>query len=156
MNFLLRLKSWQLFVITVIPLLFPPVNAFGIIATIIGYTIYIAWVFSIGYAMNALIPDKSKPDVIFFKVNSIFMAIAILFGIYFSYYGVNQYLGCVFIAVILLSFFYCISFAGRMLESMIKGEMVNFSDSLKTIKYIWVFPLGIWYLQPAIKRVLEK
>jgi hypothetical protein len=60
------------------------------------------------------------------------------------------YFSCVIIVIVLYSFM----FAARMLESAIEGKIVNRSDSLKTFFYIWFFPIGIWYIQPAVKRVL--
>ncbi|MGZ3814089.1 MAG: hypothetical protein ACXVB0_23960 [Mucilaginibacter sp.] len=46
--------------------------------------------------------------------------------------------------------------AARMLESMFEGELVNRSDALKAFFGLWFFPFGIWYIQPAVKRVLDK
>ncbi len=52
------------------------------------------------------------------------------------------------------SFLYVFAFAARMLESMIEGEIVGISDSLKGLLCFWVFPFGVWQIQPAVQRVL--
>jgi len=51
---------------------------------------------------------------------------------------------------------YIIMFAARMLESAIEGQLVNRSDALKGCFCLLFFPIGVWYIQPAVQRVLNK
>lgn len=45
-------------------------------------------------------------------------------------------------------------FAARMLESNFQDGIANRRDSLKAFFCIWIFPLGVWYIQPAVQQVL--
>jgi len=55
-----------------------------------------------------------------------------------------------------IGFICACGFAGKMLESVIEGEIVGNSDALKAIICFVIFPVGLWYIQPAIQRVLAK
>ena len=52
--------------------------------------------------------------------------------------------------------FYVLGFAAQVLESAIQGKKVSFNESLKVFFALWFFPIGIWYIQPLIKRVLDE
>jgi hypothetical protein len=164
MNLILRLKSWQLFILIVIPLFFQPINLVFEIIYLFGSSVYLSWIFAIGSTMHSLLLVKSKPNIIYFKISCFSTALIILFSCFFNPSellnpfadGSKAYFFWVFFAFVMASMFYFFGFAARMLQSKIDGEIANRSDSLRNFFYIWFFPIGIWYIQPMIKRALEK
>ncbi len=76
-----------------------------------------------------------------------------------NYLIANQFLGWGWFVPILVclgvNFLYIFGFASSMLESVIEGKVVNMSDSIKGIICFWVFPFGVWQIQPAVHRVLK-
>ncbi len=155
MKILLRLKAWQLFVLIMLPIMVPTVNIICGAIYAFGVVIYVGWIFSIGYTMHSFIKLQSKPKIIYFKMSCLTF-LTILMAFHLPLNSINEYLfGALFVMGI-ASMLYSFSFAARMLESAIEGEIVNRSDSLKALFYIWFFPIGIWYLHPAIKQVLAK
>lgn len=164
MDLLLRFKPWHLFFLLLIPCLFSWFSTFAGIWDSVFFVFYTGWAYTIGLKMNSLLPEAIRPGTKYFKrqywllVGITLFAYDILpFTQFFRYgYGYNT----LFSAVFLLIFFYLLfstwMFAARMLESMIEGEIVNRSDSLKAFFCFWFFPIGIFQIQPAVQRVLAK
>jgi hypothetical protein len=162
-NFLIRLKPWQLFLLFIVPYFFSSVTYLSIVTMPIWISAYIGWIYSIGVTMHALIPNKNKPNVTYFKyccalLACTLIAIMVFSGLLGETNFMMKYPIDLFI-IFPIYIFLCFSvwmFAARMLESMIEGEMVNRSDALKAFFMFWMFPIGVWYIQPAVKRVLDK
>jgi hypothetical protein len=162
---LLRLKSWQLFLLFISPALFLNVPIINIVLCFLWLGGYIAWIYSAGAKMYALLPaDLFKPSIIYFKYKCLLLAIVILtYAIILGRHSPAVFLSPKYIVIIIallpiylyLNFSIC-SFSGRMLESVIVGRMVSVSESFKAIFCFWFFPIGIWYVQPAIKIVLQR
>lgn len=152
MKILLRLKAWQLFVLTLIPAFyFPGANIFYQVTYWFGTMIYIGWIFSIGIVMHSLIDSPLKPKIIYFKISCLLISLLLPFGAY-APLQYSYFFSCAMIGVVIM--LYLFMFAARMPESVVEGKIVNRSDSLRAFFYIWFFPIGIWYLQPLIKNVL--
>ena len=161
MNFLLRLKSWQLLILIFLPSVIPPLNFSCRIVNVSGFLIYISWIYTIGTVLHSMLPIHLKPKVIFFKISCVICLLFVIIGSFSNlldfnpFEGNNIYIFCILFAIVMIVMFYTFSFAARMLESKIKGKIVNRSDSLRTFVYIWFFPIGIWYIQPMIKQALN-
>jgi len=130
----------------------------------IALVIHLAWVYAIGIKMNSLLPTVIRPGTKFFKIHWWLLLGIILFAYnilsYSTYSPLNSNSEMIFflgfgLIVVYLEFSIWM-FAARMLESMIEGEIVNRSDSLKAFFCFWIFPIGVWYIQPAVHRVLAK
>jgi phosphotransferase system glucose/maltose/N-acetylglucosamine-specific IIC component len=123
-----------------------------------------SWIYAIGVKMNALMPVKIRPGVMSFRIHCILLVIVAVFMYNDLHYlvsltGGHRYELVVIIAFTLIYFYLLFSvwmFASRMLESMVKGYFVNRSDALKSFFYFWIFFYGVWYIQPAVQRVLAK
>ncbi len=164
MEFLLRLKSWQLFVLVFIPAMIPGDTLWGSISAF-WVVVYIGWIYAIGSSMNKLIPEKVRPQASYFKFSCLFILIAV-FGILLTGgYKINQdniqdygYKAWILIPLsfyMMWSMLYVFAFAAKMLESVIEGQAVGLSDALKAFFGFWFFPIGLWYIQPAVQRVLQ-
>jgi hypothetical protein len=161
MDFLLKLSSWKLFLLLVLPCFFTFIPLLGMLLTALWIVIYMGWIYSIGVSMHNLIPKRIKPEIGYFKFNCIFnivVFIAILITGGYNSETAGDF-NLVFIPITfyaIWSLIYVFSFAARMLESVIEGEIVGISDSIKGLFCFWFFPFGVWHIQPAVERVLEK
>lgn len=162
MKRLLYLKSWQLYLLIFIPIGIGDI--FFSFLGLVGWIIYLFWVYAIGTIMHSLIQKNSKPKIIYFKISCliVFLIVLIFYESYFlkivdDDFFLNYFsLGFAFVSVIMVIQIYTFLFAASMLESSIQGKIVNRSDSLKVAFFIWFFPIGIWYIQPLIKKVLAE
>ncbi|MDP9080896.1 MAG: hypothetical protein M3O71_26045 [Bacteroidota bacterium] len=161
MDLLLRFKPWQLFVILLIPWVLSWFSSFTGIWDSLFLLIYVGWAYAIGIKMNALIPENKRPGVKLFKINFWLLVVFTVLVVNILVYtraimDNNTIFSIVFAAVFIYLILSIWMFAARMLESMIEGYVVNRSDALKGFFCFWFFPFGIWYIQPAVQRVLAK
>jgi hypothetical protein len=130
-----------------------------------GVVLYIGWIYAVGCSMNKSIPQRLRPQKSYFKFSCLFILVA-LFGVMLTGgYNINQdniqdygYKAWVLIPFsfyLIWSMLYIFAFAARMLESVIEGQVVGFSDALKAFFGFWFFPIGLWYIQPAVQRILQ-
>lgn len=167
MDFILRLKAWQMFLIVIGPaFIFPPfmndllVSAFGLIIWLFIFF----WVYSIGVKMNLLVPMEFRPRISRFKMY--YMVSAILQGVMllWSFFIKNPLvhttyeivLQCLLIAVGLYFALSIFMFAARMLKMAILQHHVDKSDAMLEFFCIWIFPIGIWVIQPQINRLMTQ
>ncbi|MCO5945719.1 hypothetical protein [Mucilaginibacter flavidus] len=164
MDFLLRLKHWQLFLLMTVPSYFTTFLDSAGIWNFVFFVFYIGWIYTIGMKMNSFLPSDIRPGTKLFKVHCLLLVGITLFAYNLSAYSqfspFDSIYNAVFFTCFLLILIYLQlsiwMFAARMLESMIEGEIVNRSDSLKAFFCLWMFPIGVWYIQPAVQRVLAK
>jgi hypothetical protein len=165
MEFILRLRAWQVFSIIFIPVILADFDSK--LATIwysMFEVIYTFWIYAIGIKMNSMIPGKIRRSVTLFKVyNLLYIFLIISMNIMravseWTPFDSDRdiYFSMGFILLILYLSFNIWMFAARMLESVIEGTIVNRSDSLKAFLCFWFFPIGIWFIQPAVNRVIAK
>jgi len=165
MKFLLHLKPWILFLIFLIGMIFSGDSSYyGLFICYLFFTIYIGWIYQIGASMYNLISNP-KSSIRYFKFSCWFMGVSIilsnLFYLYFSQF-IPHNATIDLIASISLpcysfwSWLYISMFAARMLKSAAEGKSVNKSDSLKLFLCFFIFPIGVWYIQPTVQRVLKK
>jgi|GEM_PF-1257019 len=172
MNFLLRLKSWQLFLLMILPSLLVQMDflmnnliCLNLISIFPG-AVFIGWIYSVGVSMHTLLPQNLKPSIIYFRISFLVILLEIIFAGFYGTLTINQniyerFISNLWILIPIMlylfwSFLYVFMFSARMLESAIEGELVNRSDSLKVFFGFWFYPIGIWYIQPAVQRVLNK
>ena len=117
--------------------------------------------------MHEFIPLNTKPGAKYFRFDCLyiqFISIAVvvfaiaemLLGLHLPTlsYTVQSIITMILLLYFIWSWVYISMFAARMLESVIEGELVNKSDSLKGFFCFLFFPIGVWYIQPAVQRVL--
>jgi hypothetical protein len=171
MNFLLRLKAWQMFlflmVFFVLPSLFPLVfihGGFLFEFTFLFLVVFLLWVYSIGVKMNALIPAAFRPGTSRFKIYCLVAPVSAGFILGLSFFsvnlGVNTGVYLILVLTSVIAYFYSIfsvfMFAARMLKTVVLGYPANKSDAIAEFFCIWMFPIGVWIIQPMVNKVLAK
>jgi len=165
MNILLRVKAYQLFLIYVFSVIFSTDGIAGRIIFCLSVCINIVWIYSIGLSMNKLIPEKFRPKIAYFKASCLLILVWITVALtIFGGYSINQdnyaeYGNWLWVLIpahlyLMWSFFYMFYFASKMLNSVIDGEIVGFSTYYRTFFAMWIFPIGVWFIQPAVQRIL--
>ena len=171
MNFLLRLKSWQLFFLIILPSLLVQIDFLTknlVCLTLISIfpgTVQVGWIYAIGVSMHTLLPQNLKPAILYFKISCLVILLGIIFADFYSTFFINHNIYELFLSHLWIfipislylfwSYLYIFMFTARMVESAIEGKLVKRSDSLKVFWWFWFFPIGIWYIQPSVQRVLN-
>ena len=170
----LRLKAWQLFIL----LMGPGVLGFWLIhdATSveefekayekIGHInniaagIYFCWIFSIGYSANNKVAFELRKSAIPFTLGLLYIAGYSLFMQ--SILGVSGDISAsenfsIILPFHLLAIFgalYAFWFAAQQFAAIKEGRKVRFGDFSRLFLSIWFFPIGVWYFQPQVNRLL--
>ncbi len=183
MTFLLRLKHWQLFLMTwgiglginivtmgnleYLMIAFPIMMIFFVIGTY-------GWVWAIAVGLHSLLPENVKLKVTLFKVLfsiPIIYIMAILVFISTQSFLIGQYgdaspgfgiepaFGIIGIIVLHLGSI-CIAiwgfrFAAKTLRSVELGREAHFSDYMGEFFLIWFSIVGYWVIQPRLNKLIE-
>lgn len=181
MKVFLKLKHWQLFVITVGILLvlflyngisrwIDEENRFVLDAvvrfvTIIPFLIYFLWIWSVGTLLNKGIQKKLAIRTVYFSISvavSYFIFFFLLVFNLFDWDGVKEQVeddiwAYILMGVPLLIAFFAWLFALNFLaKSLVRAERETHVTSSEYYgEYIMAlfFPIGIWILQPRINKI---
>jgi hypothetical protein len=161
---ILRLSALDLFVILVIASLFAqssiktfPVFTAGM--NTIGQLLLYGWPVYIGHKLYHHFPVLPKSQYRIFTILSILFiaALALLPAISavteLSYLEITSLpLGL----VIFLAGLYCFSFTAKMLETVKYRKITDSWDSILFFFLLIILPLGVWILQPVVRRAIEE
>lgn len=178
MRFLLRLKHWQLFLITWgIPILInlytisrPEllVKLFPLMMVVLTIGIF-GWIWAISTQLHKKLPLEVNLDIRLFKLVfsiPIFYMLALTlwmaYQFYIRYPEGSSNIGPVIMAVAFLHFvsMICIllglRFAAQTMRSVELGRLAKFSEYAMEFFLIWFSPVGFWILQPRLNKLSEK
>jgi hypothetical protein len=167
MKFVLYLKPWKLFLVFFICIIASFISSVGLIVDLACWMIYTGWVYHIGVSTYELVPDRSKPGSKYFKFSCVFIPLVIILmvalqigedilNIHFKPVISYNVILLIFPIYVLWSWVYISMYAARMLESVIEGKLLYKSDAMKGFVCFFVFPIGVWYIQPAIQKILNE
>ena len=183
MNFLLRLKHWQLFLLIIgLPIIIQvtlriimirsedslssftkKTNFLSFILTLISMTVSLGWIYAIGTNFHKKLPDTVKMNLVRFKVLFFIMAVYALFFIAFDTFSNEKILDSglfgVIIPIHIFSMFcilYCLHFNARALKAVELQRPVTFGDFSGEFLLLLFYPFGIWIIQPRIIKFFDK
>jgi hypothetical protein len=160
MNFFLRLKHWQVFLILISGLVasnFKIVDnqMLTAILLLIGMIIYFSWILFVGHGLYQLLPDKIELNYNLFIVNSFvwlaaYLAIMIISdGEGMTFTGLAALPGF----YVFYAFLHFMMFPARALKSLEKGKKADIGECIGDFFLIVFLPIGIWFIQPRINKV---
>ena len=178
MRLLLRLKHWQLFLITWgIPLLINiytfsrpelGVKLFPVILLVFTVGIF-GWIWAISTQLHKKLPEDVDLDIRIFKVvfsiPIVYMLALTLWTSYEFYFlypdntsnvapmiGVIASMHFLSMICILLG----LRFAAQTMRSVELGRLAKFSEYAIEFFLIWFSPVGFWILQPRLNKLSEQ
>ena len=176
MRFLLRLKHWQIFLITWgIPFAIhastfsrPPlmVKLFPVMMLLFILGIF-GWIWAISTQLHKKLPADVNLNLNLFKmtfsVPVVYMLVVTFWMFYRFYFRFDEYpdLGPVIfiIAFVHLVSMICIlvglRFAAQTLRSVELGRLARFNEYSTEFFLIWFSPVGYWILQPRLNKLMK-
>jgi hypothetical protein len=178
MRFLLKLKHWQLFVLTWgIPLAINiytfskpalMVKLFPVMMLVFIIGIF-GWIWAISTQLYKKLPMEVNMNIKGFKIIfsvPIFYTLALTvwmaYQFYFRFPEGSSNVGSIIVIIAFLHFvsMVCIllglRFAAQTLRSVELGRLAKFSDYAVEFFLIWFSPIGFWILQPRLNKLIEK
>jgi len=162
MKSILTLKHWQIFLVLVVGALMYNFNIEGdqfstMIIRIIGAVIYSLWPILAGNELNQLLPRKVTVNFNFFLIN-----ILISLGTFISILVLSNGEGMTFTGIyaipmlyVFFAILYCLAFPAKLLNCIEAGKEVSVGQYLGDFFLVLFLPIGIWFLQPRINKVVE-
>lgn len=178
MPFLLKLKHWQAFALVFI---LPFLLQFGLtyLADMVDYsmpeaaavvldalpTIFLTlWVWQVGVLMYRRLPATIKISAVYFHLGSLYFLLYTLLFIYTigivrdSVTEGTLPIGMLALLVPLhvfatFCFLYVVYFTARSIVSAEHQRVVNFGEYAIVLVQIMFLPIGIWFLQPHLRKV---
>jgi hypothetical protein len=169
MTFFLKLRHWELFLMLALPtimsLMFkipfgPMVSAsIGLFMLLVLF----AWMFSIGSWSNRQLPESRRRSVIPFGIGLALPVIYILMYIFLYipllHNGAPPRPPLWMLPMHMFSMvgiFYGIWYTARQLKSLQENEEAVFMIFSNTFFLLFIFPIGIWLIQPEVNQLYDK
>jgi len=175
----LKAKPWQLFIaIILLPFICSIyldntnqqsaiIDILNYVVVLISSTILLLWIQSINYTFIKLVPKEIKMNKNRFKFTYLYCVIYIpflLFGtaIYSHFQPSESIEILVFVIlfflhfIMMLSVIYCLFFIAHLVKYLELKKQLQLSDYIIEGMLLIIFPIGIWVLQPRIKKIYEE
>jgi hypothetical protein len=177
MKHLIKLKHWQLFLLTWgIPLIiniysfFDTSVLFKAFPIILGLFIFgmLGWVWSIGTGLHKKLPEGIKlklwPFRLFIFIPILYIIFILLFSINTEVFdgpnGSGKQIGITLLPVIviihlisMILLFLGLRFAAKTLKTIEMGRLAHFTEYSQELFLLWFSPIGIWILQPRLNKL---
>lgn len=170
MRFFLTGKSWQVFIVLIMPIIIqavftPAFNAMQLFGLIwfAFMAIYLLWLYTIGIFANNNVPgDLRKHTYLYKSCLSLPLFYAVLLNIYFFPnlelgQGTTPPFWLIPLHLLsMLGIFYGLLFTAKSLVTLHRSENVGFFEYSGAFFLFWFFPIGIWFLQPRVNQLYKK
>lgn len=161
MERILKAKHYQLFMIPIVGLFISNFTitgepTFSALLSIIGFWILMAYPFLIGYSLQSYIPKNVSLNNNLFQIN-----VLIIIAVYSVIMILSDGEGMSFSGLEAIPFFYVfyaflhsLSFPAQTVKTIELGRKAKLGDYLGDFFLIVFLPIGIWFLQPRINRIV--
>ncbi|SFH51514.1 hypothetical protein [Pedobacter insulae] len=162
MKSFLTLKHWQIFPIIVLGAIMYNFTIEGdqfstMIIRIIGAVIYSLWPILTGNELNQILPKRVTVNFNFFLIN-ILISLGTFVSILVLSNGEGMTFSGIYAIPMLYVFFailYCLAFPAKLLNCIETGKEASMGQYLGDFFLVFFLPIGIWFLQPRINKVVE-
>jgi len=170
---ILKLKHWQVFIalmfFTVLPFLLADsnlgvsnVSSIELKTTfvVIGQIVFFSWVLLLGLSLNKI---EENPHH-FSKILLVISTLCCILG-----YGdiqlqtlsansssIHAIISSLLSLLTFFGLFYTFKNVSQSLKSIEIGEKAKFKDYILDAIWIFMFPIGIWFIQPRLNRIYER
>lgn len=162
MEKLLRAKHWQIFILLIAGLVASNFKIENntlttLILTIIGMMLYFAYPLLIGHFLQNYLPRKVELNHNLFLINSFiwlttyFLIMILSDGQGMAFNG----LAAIPMFYVFYAFLHFLAFPAKTLKSIELNKKAGFGDYIGDFFLIVFLPIGIWFLQPRINRIVE-
>jgi hypothetical protein len=162
-DFLLHLKSWEIFLIILIGGLFREIKIedqriLSAILSAIGMICMGGWPVIIGHRLHHYFPGLNSINYTLFTIASVvwlLSAIVLPFISAFTHLSYIEILtipGSIFVFLMVMI---CIFFTTTMIESIEAKKEVGIVDSFGSLFLMFLLPIGIFFFQPMIRKAMQ-
>jgi hypothetical protein len=173
-NFFLRAKHWQIFLLIFVVPTIVEIAATDYVSTTIrswrdlgeGGLVFLglmlldslfllAWLWAMGSFLNSLQNPAFRLKPLFFRVAMVYVPayMLIFFPVFFASVLAPIEIILPLHLFAIFCMFYTFYFVAKNLAMVNKGRQVVFSDYAKPLFMLFLFPIGVWQIQPRINQL---
>ena len=170
MNFLLKIKHWQLFLLVIIAPILIAVTVSGLNITsepifplipLLMFLTYFSWIWTICIGLTTHLTQELSVRVSIINILGTLLIVSILFRFWIEFINGEHAISDSSLIDILDAIFVILSLAfmnlaAKIFKSAELHKSTRFSEHIGEFFLIWFFPLGIWNLQPRINRIAKQ
>ena len=160
MDFILRLKHWQVFLILSLASFtsnFEWVgnDSFNLAINTVGMIIYFLWYFVIGVELTKHLPPRLELGRTMFIINALvlMLSMVILIIVFDGEFSSNGFFGFAWVVYLVYAVVQFIFFPARALKSVEQQAEIGFDQYVGYFLLIFFWPFGIWWIQPKLNRI---
>lgn len=160
MNFILKLKHWQVFLILLLASItsnFELVDheSFNMAINTFGVIIYFLWYFAVGLELTEHLPPKIELGRTMFIINAFVLTLSmlILIIVFDGEFSSNGFFGFVWVVYLMYAVVQFMFFPSRALKSVEQGSEATFGQYFRYFLLTIFWPIGIWWIQPKLNRI---
>ncbi|HWA36202.1 MAG TPA: hypothetical protein VG737_18805 [Cyclobacteriaceae bacterium] len=162
MNFVLSFKHWQVFLVL---LVITTLSSFTIegnrtltsILNLAGAILYLLYPIVLGHALFQLLPEKIDLNYNLFLFNS-FIVLSVYSGMAIVFNGESTHftgLAALPVFYFMYAIVHIYLFPARVLKSIERDSRVGAGECFGAFLLVVFAPIGIWFLQPRLNKILE-
>lgn len=182
MKTLLTLKHWQAFILLfVLPFVFQVIGMLAIalnqdagaivvalpLFIVMVMVLYFGWFYTLGTHLHKKLPDTIPMNLkkfkwfLFFPILYILLICIVVLSLVNSTLNEGPPNPALFLVIIplhlfsIFCIFYCMYFIAKALKSLELQRTKSFSDFALEFVLIWMFPIGIWIIQPRLNKIFD-
>lgn len=139
---------------------FAPNSTIAILITLLWFFLYFLWFASLSVGLQRYIPTglRCKTSFLLFCLFYPVAYAAFIFIILFrpGQIFVPWVLGIIFPLHLFAMFciFYCLYFSAKIIKTAEWQRKVTFGDFAGEFFLLWFFPVGIWFIQPKVNKIV--
>ncbi len=167
MAWFVRAPAWQLFVALMGAfMVLPPVLMamglfdFVVVGLVLFFAIYAAWVGRIGIEANKRlgVALRKSPNLMLFGLcYGLFCMAAVPLLILSGVAGPRTLPAAFILQLTAMGLMvYCLWYASRQLTALRMGAQPEANDIKTVLVWMWLFPIGVWFLQPIVREALGR
>ena len=163
MEFILRLKHWQVFFILLIGsiasnFIWEDHELFNLALNSFGLIIYFFWYFAVGLELTEYLPPRVELPRTLFIVNAFMLIISmvIIVAVFNGQFSGNGLLGFLWIAYLMYAILQFMFYPCKALRTVEQGTEATFGQYFKCVLLTIFWPIGIWWIQPKLNKVITE
>jgi hypothetical protein len=129
------------------------------VASLIFMVLYVGWLWAIATTANQKLEQSLKQSTKWMGLGLVYAAVYLLGGLLLfpSAPGAGQGLPGFIIPMHLLAMFamfYALVFTAKRLVTLERKQQVSFFEYSGPFFLLWFFPIGVWFIQPRVNKLL--
>lgn len=169
MHFFLKLKHWELFLMLLLPTAMTLLSGISLLPLVVAsiglfmLLVLFLWMYSIGSWSNQHLPEVQRRSPVLFATS---LAIPLIYLLMYIFVYLPQLVDgppvqppIWLLPMHMLSMagiFYGFWYTARQLKSLQENEEADFLIFSSTFFLLFIFPLGVWLIQPSVNQLYHK